>query len=147
MEPAGATLPQLRRGVLEFCVMALLRDDERYAFELVRTLGEADGLVTTEGTLYPLLGRLRREGAVETTWRESRAGPPRRYYRLTPHGRDRLDAFTAEWTRFRASVDTMLAMGAPHAADRSSPDRRGLPGAPEPRRRRPAAQPPRRASR
>ena len=113
MEARDAALPQLRRGVLEFCVMALLREDERYAFELVRTLGEADGLVTSEGTLYPLLGRLRREGVVETTWRESPTGPPRRYYRLTPTGRERLAAFTTEWARFRASVDTILETGAP----------------------------------
>ncbi|HEY2202745.1 MAG TPA: PadR family transcriptional regulator, partial [Solirubrobacteraceae bacterium] len=79
-----SAISQLRRGVLEFCVLALLRDSERYGVEIVRTLGEADGLVTTEGTLYPLLGRLRREGAVETSWRESPAGPPRRYYKLTP---------------------------------------------------------------
>jgi len=113
MEPGTATVSQLRRGVLEYCVMALLLDEERYGFELVRALSEADGLVTTEGTLYPLLGRLRREGVVETTWRESTSGPPRRYYQLTPSGRDRLTAFTAEWMRFRASVDTILATGAP----------------------------------
>ena len=63
-------ISQLRRGALEFCVLALLREEERYGFEIVRTLSEADGLVTTEGTVYPLLARLRKEGVVETTWRE-----------------------------------------------------------------------------
>ena len=104
-------VPQLRRGVLEFCVLALLRDDERYGFDLVRSLSDSDGLVTTEGTLYPLLGRLRREGLVDTTWRESPSGPPRRYYRVTPAGRAALSAFSQEWTRFRASVDTILKTG------------------------------------
>lgn len=107
-----SVLSQLRRGVLEFCVLALLRDEERYGFEIVRALSEAGGLVTTEGTLYPLLGRLRKEGRVETTWRESPSGPPRRYYRLTPGGRALLSAFTAEWVRFRDSVDTLLETGA-----------------------------------
>lgn len=107
-----AVISQLRRGVLEFCVLALLRDDERYGFEIVRTLSEADGLVTTEGTVYPLLARLRKEGVVETTWRESPSGPPRRYYRLTPAGRSLLDAFTVQWVRFRDSVDTLLGTGA-----------------------------------
>ena len=102
------TIAQLRRGVIEFCVLALLRDGERYGFELVRTLSEADGMVTTEGTLYPLLGRLRREGLVDTTWRESPAGPPRRYYRLTPDGETALTAFREEWARFSASVDQFL---------------------------------------
>lgn len=93
-------------------MLALLRDSERYGVEIVRTLGEADGLVTTEGTLYPLLGRLRKEGAVETSWRESPSGPPRRYYRLTPEGQAQLRAFVEEWSRFRTSVDTLLQNGA-----------------------------------
>lgn len=107
-----SAISQLRRGVLEFCVLALLRDSERYGVEIVRTLGEADGLVTTEGTLYPLLGRLRREGSVETSWQESPSGPPRRYYRLTSEGQAQLRAFVEEWNRFRASVDTLLENGA-----------------------------------
>lgn len=102
---------QLRRGVLEFCVLALLRDGERYGFELVQRLSEIEGLVTTEGTLYPMLGRLRREGVVQTTWRESPSGPPRRYYQLTSGGRSVLAAFTDEWTRFRDGVDLLLGTG------------------------------------
>jgi PadR family transcriptional regulator, regulatory protein PadR len=104
-----AALPsQLRRGVLEFCVLALLRNGERYAVELVQELGSKDGLVTSEGTLYPLLSRLRREGVVETTWRESPGGPPRRYYAVTPAGRSVLDVFSAEWARFRDTVDGII---------------------------------------
>ena len=106
-----SALSQLRRGALEFCVLGLLRDRERYSYEIVRGLGQFDGLVTTEGTLYPLLGRLRKEGVVHTTWRESTAGPPRRYYRLTDVGRTQLDAFAVEWVRFRDSVDTLLVRG------------------------------------
>ena len=114
MVPAvrDAAISQLRRGVLEFCVLALLRNGERYGFDIVRALSQADGLVTTEGTLYPLLSRLRKEGVVDTTWRESPSGPPRRYYRLTPDGKALLTAFVAEWTRFRDSVDALLETGA-----------------------------------
>jgi PadR family transcriptional regulator, regulatory protein PadR len=108
---ADASVSQLRRGVLEYCVLALLRDNERYGFDIVRSLGQADGLVTTEGTLYPLLSRLRKEAVVDTSWQESPSGPPRRYYRLTPVGRARLGAFVGEWTRFRSSVDTLLGIG------------------------------------
>jgi PadR family transcriptional regulator PadR len=107
-----ATISQLRRGVLEFCVLALLREGERYSFDLVRALGDADGLVTSEGTLYPLLGRLRREGLVKSTWRESATGPPRRYYRITKDGDAALRAFASQWTRFRESVDTLMDLGA-----------------------------------
>jgi PadR family transcriptional regulator PadR len=113
MAPVGeATISQLRRGVLEFCVLALLRDGERYSFELVRALGDAEGLVTSEGTLYPLLGRLRRDGMVRTTWRESASGPPRRYYRLTGEGDAALRAFASQWARFRESVDGLMELGA-----------------------------------
>lgn len=106
-----AQLSQLRRGVIEYCVLAMLQDTERYGVELVRALGQADGLVTSEGTLYPLLSRLRREGLVDTTWRESAAGPPRRYYRLTSSGLAALAAFSVEWSRFRSAVDHLLEPG------------------------------------
>ena len=106
-----STISQLRRGVLEFCVLALLRDGERYSFDLVRALGDVDGLVTSEGTLYPLLGRLRREGLVETMWRESPAGPPRRYYTITPDGDATLRTVATQWSRFRDSVDGLLGRG------------------------------------
>ena len=101
-------LTELRRGVLEHCVLAIVRAEETYAFELIRRLSDAGGLMTSEGTIYPLLGRLRRNGLVTTTWRESVVGPPRRYYRITPVGRTALDAFTADWTGFRNAVDALL---------------------------------------
>lgn len=101
-------LSQLRRGVLEFCVLALLRDREHYGFELTRALGETDALTTSEGTIYPLLARLRREQLVTTRWGESDGGPPRRYYRLTDDGRDALDQFTDDWRQFRDAVDALL---------------------------------------
>ena len=99
----------MRRGTLEYCVLALLRSEERYAFDLVRTLAETDGMVTSEGTIYPLLSRLRREGLVSSTWEESPSGPPRRYYRLTEKGRTALAAFVDEWQRFRDAVDRFMS--------------------------------------
>jgi PadR family transcriptional regulator PadR len=101
-------LSQLRRGVLVYCVLALLRGGERYSFDLVRALANSEPLVTSEGTLYPLLGRLRREGLVDSSLRESPSGPPRRYYRITPDGNASLDAFASQWASFRDSVDTIL---------------------------------------
>ena len=110
MEPGGTrnALSQLRRGTVEYCVLALLRDGERYGFELVRELSDVDGLVTSEGTIYPLLTRLRRDELVTTFWRESESGPPRRYYQLTSAGKAALTDFTKEWSRFRDSVDAIL---------------------------------------
>ena len=104
-------LAQMRKGALEYCVLALLRDGERYGFELVRELSNAE-LVTSEGTIYPLLSRLRADGAVETSWRESTQGPPRRYYKLTAEGKASLDFFAVEWQRFCQAVNGILAVGA-----------------------------------
>jgi PadR family transcriptional regulator, regulatory protein PadR len=101
-------LSQMRRGTLEYCVLAVLRKEERYAFDLVKTLAEVDGMVTSEGTLYPLLTRLRKDGLVSSAWKESPKGPPRRYYRITAKGTRALDDFTQEWRRFRSSVDDLI---------------------------------------
>ena len=107
----GALLSQMRRGAVEYCVLALLREKERYGFELTQILREADGLLVSDGTIYPLLSRLRREGVVETQWRESTSGPPRRYYRLTAAGGRALGVFISEWSRFRNAVDRLLEGG------------------------------------
>lgn len=101
-------LTELRRGVLEHCVLAVLRDGESYAFDIVRGLSGAGELLTSEGTIYPLLARLRRDRLVTTAWRESDAGPPRRYYQISDAGRRALDAFGDDWTRFRDAVDALL---------------------------------------
>jgi PadR family transcriptional regulator PadR len=113
MEPGDALnlLPQMRRGALPYCVLALLRHEQRYGVEIVRLLGEVDGMVTSEGTIYPLLSRLRRQGLVETTWQESTSGPPRRYYRLTPDGHRALEAFVVEWKRFSDGVKYFMEKG------------------------------------
>jgi PadR family transcriptional regulator, regulatory protein PadR len=108
VQDRNGLLAQMRRGAIEHCVLALLRGEERYAPELVEHLARRDGIVTSEGTIYPLLSRLRRDGLVDTTWRESASGPPRRYYRLTPSGEQALERFTREWSSFAAAVDEIL---------------------------------------
>ena len=104
---ADHAVTQLRRGVLEHCVLALLHDEERYGYDLVLELSEA-GLIASEGTIYPLLSRLRKEELVRTSWQESPSGPPRRYYSLTARGRGALADFTRSWTDFKHSVDQIL---------------------------------------
>ena len=108
---ADKLMTQMRRGAIEYCVLALLRDRERYGFELTRALSDADGLVTSEGTVYPLLNRLRRDGLVDTFWQESTQGPPRRYYRLTKSGRLAVKAFREQWVVFRDTVDKLIDVG------------------------------------
>ena len=111
MAMAADELSQLRRGALEYCVLALLAHEQRYGFDIVRTLGSIDGMVTGEGTLYPLLSRLKKDGHVTTTWRESESGPPRKYYAITAEGRHALADFTTQWRLFRDAVDDILAKG------------------------------------
>jgi PadR family transcriptional regulator PadR len=101
-------LAQLRRGVIEHCVLALLERGPRYGFDLVRELAAVEGLGTSEGTIYPLLSRLRKDGLLETSWQPSVQGPPRRYYELTAQGRTALEVFHRHWRSFRAAVDEVL---------------------------------------
>lgn len=111
VDNGGKLLAQMRRGSIEYCVLALLAARDHYGFEITKVLAEADGIVTSEGTVYPLLTRLRNDGLVDTYWRESKEGPPRRYYRLTQKGRETLEAFRQQWTRFRDAVDDILTRG------------------------------------
>jgi PadR family transcriptional regulator, regulatory protein PadR len=106
MEPE-AVLANLRRGTIEFCVLALVQDEPRYALDLARDLADAE-LLTSEGTLYPLLSRLRRDGLVSTSWVESPSGPPRRYYRTTAAGSRALTGFSGHWVAFRDAVDRLI---------------------------------------
>ena len=104
-------LTHLRRGALEYCVLAMLAEQELYGLDIARRL-TADGvLLASEGTLYPLLARLRKAGLVDTTWQESAEGPPRRYYALTAEGIESLAAFKRTWKPFRDAVDTALQGG------------------------------------
>ena len=108
-----AATTQLRRGVLEFCVLALLAKEDRYGFDIARSLASVEPIAVSEGTVYPLLSRLRKDGAVTTTWQESDSGPPRKYYAITTQGRRTLQDFTEEWARFRDAVDIVLQGGTP----------------------------------
>lgn len=110
-ETEERVLSQMRRGTLEYCVLAILREGERYGFDLVKSLSEVEGMVTSEGTIYPLLTRLRKDGLVTSAWKESTQGPPRRYYRITPKGRRALEGFVTEWRRFTNSVDRLMDGG------------------------------------
>ncbi|MCC5946852.1 MAG: PadR family transcriptional regulator [Nitriliruptoraceae bacterium] len=101
-------LAQMRKGIVEFCVLAHLRHGEAYGREIAGTLANDPAVLTSEGTLYPLLARLRKQGWVETSWTPSDSGPPRRYYALTEDGAAALEAFTAAWGPFHSAVTAIL---------------------------------------
>ncbi len=109
--PIDGLATQLRKGVIEFCVLALLRDRPRYGGELVQLMRERQGLLVSEGTIYPLLSRMRSEGLVETEWSETSGGHPRRYYRLSRAGQKAVAEFRGEWLSFRTTVDSILEIG------------------------------------
>ena len=102
---------QLRRGVVELCVLRLLRDAPSYGYEIVSMLETLGSLAANENTVYPLLRRLKMERYLETFSAPSPAGPPRQYYRLTARGRERLTALEAEWSEAVRAVDRCLYKG------------------------------------
>src|ERR1700691_4866146 len=113
-------LTELRRGVLGPCVLALLDERPRFGLELVRELGAAGGLLTSDGTVYPLLTRLRAAGFVTSEWRDPAGERARRYYFITDEGRAQLKAFRADWTDFAATVTAVLFPSAPDPAGSGS---------------------------
>jgi len=90
-------ITQLRKGILELAVMGVLYDDRHYGYSLVRVLSEAGSISLKEGTIYPILGRLDRDGLVRSEWVESAHGPPRKYYLLTAAGRQLFDELIQEF--------------------------------------------------
>src|SRR5215475_8320351 len=101
-------LTELRRGVLGPCVLALLEQQPRFGLELVRELSAADGLLTSDGTVYPLLNRLRDAGLVTSEWQDNEGERARRYYSITEAGRRSLAEFRDDWARFTKTVGAVL---------------------------------------
>jgi len=99
---------QLRKGSLELAVLASLWDGRLYGLEILRRLATDSDLIVGEGTVYPLLSRLKAVGLVASEWVESDSGHPRKYYRLTPPGRRRALEMSRIWTRLSASMDDLL---------------------------------------
>ncbi len=99
---------QLRKGCLELVILASLRAGKLYGLEILRSLEKDSDLIVAEGTVYPLLSRLKSEGLLDSEWVEAEAGHPRKYYRLTPTGRRRAMAMTRIWSQFSASLNGLL---------------------------------------
>lgn len=94
----------IRKGLLEFVILRIVSSDKVYVADMLRRLSSTE-FATQEGTLYPLLSKLRREGLVEYEWQESDAGPPRKYYRLTDAGRAQLNELDQYWQTLNTTVD------------------------------------------
>ncbi len=108
-EPSEKWEVQLRKGSLELAILAALWNGRLYGLEILRELETKSDLIVVEGTVYPLLNRLRALALVESEWVESGSGHPRKYYRLTPAGRQRALEMTRIWARFSARMNNLLA--------------------------------------
>jgi len=101
------TKAQMRKGILELCVLSIISEKEAYPSDIIKRLKQAE-LIVVEGTLYPLLSRLKNAELLNYNWKESTAGPPRKYYHLTESGLDFLDGLQDTWKHLTKSVNHSL---------------------------------------
>jgi PadR family transcriptional regulator PadR len=104
-----AWISQLRKGLVELLVLAALRREELYGYQLLQRLAEMDGLALTESTLYPVLARLSGDQLIAVRQEPSPSGPPRRYYRLTRAGQKRLEEMLAHWRQVNGSIERLAS--------------------------------------
>ncbi|HUH19943.1 MAG TPA: PadR family transcriptional regulator [Albibacterium sp.] len=104
---AENTQTQMRKGILDYCILSIISQGEIYASDILSELKKAR-LLVVEGTLYPLLTRLKNNGLLSYNWRESTSGPPRKYYEITPAGLDVLNKLDKTWNELAFAVDTAM---------------------------------------
>ncbi len=110
---------QFKKGVLDLCVLSVLEKQDCYGWDLISRISEH--IEITEGTIYPLLRRLKDDGQLTTYLQESSDGPPRKYYRITQSGLENLRAGRQEWLSFAQGVSTLLACGGPASPGNTCP--------------------------
>jgi len=98
---------QLRKGMLELCILNSIKGTSLYGYDIVRKLRDIPSLVISEGTIYPILSRLKREGLLGTSIKESSEGPPRKYYELTEKGQNILRQMNEYWQDIRNGTDSL----------------------------------------
>jgi PadR family transcriptional regulator PadR len=101
------TKAQMRKGILEFCILLIISQGEAYPSDILKELKDFN-LIVVEGTLYPLLSRLKDGGLLEYKWVESKAGPPRKYYRLTESGKKTLSQLEKNWQGLSESIKSLI---------------------------------------
>ncbi len=101
---------QIRKGILEFAILVIIEGGEIYASDILKSLSNTE-LIIVEGTLYPLLSRLKRHELVQYAWKESKTGPPRKYYNLTPKGVEALGKLKITWSALYKSINNLMKNG------------------------------------
>lgn len=97
----------MRKGLLEFCVLSIVKDNEMYPSDILKNLKEAK-MIVVEGTLYPLLSRLLKAELLHYNWKESTSGPPRKYYQITEHGQQALTDLNTSWKDLQKAVNNII---------------------------------------
>jgi PadR family transcriptional regulator PadR len=101
-------MPQFKKGLLEFIILLKLQDESIYGYEMALEIKKITSIELAEGTLYPLLNRLKRDGLVEAQWQTEETGPPRKYYRVTAKGNETLEKMKEYWKQTHSSVLKMV---------------------------------------
>lgn len=101
------TRAQMRKGILEFCILLIISEGKIYTNDILGRLKQAE-LVVVEGTIYPLLNRLKRSELLSHAWEESKTGPPRKYYSLTKKGEETLKYLSQTWDKFNKSINSII---------------------------------------
>ena len=99
---------QMRKGILEYCILSIISGGDAYASQIIAELQQAE-MIVVEGTLYPLLARLKNLGLLSYRWEESPQGPPRKYYSLTSSGRDYLHSLDTAWEEVAGQINAIRA--------------------------------------
>ena len=107
------SIAQMKKGVLEMCILSIINQEQAYPSDIIQKLKLAE-LIVVEGTLYPILTRLKNNGYLEYHWRESNAGPPRKYFTTTESGKAALNTLSKSWTQFVQSVNQSLQIKTNH---------------------------------
>lgn len=105
---ADGRISQFRKGVVELAILALLHRGEAYGVQIVERLAAHPGLAISAGTVYPLLSRLKKAGLIDSVWRESPVGPPRKYYRLSPTGESEYAVMVDAWGGVVQAMEELL---------------------------------------
>jgi len=101
------TKAQMRKGTLEFSILLVIAQGEIYSSDILKELKKSD-LIVVEGTLYPILSRLRKEDLLEYKWEESKSGPPRKYYKLTTKGEETINKLKGVWEDLHKSINSLI---------------------------------------
>ena len=101
-------ITQVRKGLLELSILNFLREDSLYGYEIIKRLNEIPQLVITEGTIYPILNRLKREGLIDSHLKESDRGPVRKYYKLTAEGKKQMADMNTHWNALKQAISRIV---------------------------------------